>query len=224
MRGKERIAKIRAVIQKYPLLIAIGYFFIYFPIFGLLELYRQPEYFVHCRLDDVIPFNEYFIIPYVMWFAFVPGMLLFFIRYSRADYLKCCKVIFGGMSICLLIYWLFPTGLMLREPVENDNIFAACVNLLRGMDTPTNVCPSIHVSSTVGICIVLVRSKELSRFRKLKIAAVVLGILICLSTMFLDQHSVIDVVCGIALSVVLCGIVEQTELESRYSVRKEIIH
>lgn len=216
--------KVKSLFQKHPILISVCYCCVYFPIFALLEMYRQPEYFVHCWLDDVIPFNEYFIIPYVMWFAFVPGMLIFFLRRSRADYIKCCKIIYGGMSICLLIYWMFPTGLMLREPVENTNIFAVCVNLLRGLDTPTNVCPSIHVSSTVGICLVLFRSRELARYKKLKLFAAVLGVLICLSTMLLDQHSAIDVLCGFALSFVLCAFVEQTDAGEAYEVRKGLIH
>lgn len=221
---KTKMAKLNAIIRKYPLLVAIGYFFIYFPIFTLLEKYRQPQYYVHCWLDDMMPFCEYFIIPYLLWFAFVPGMLLFFIRYSRADYFKCCKIIFGGMSICLLIYWLFPTGLMLRETVEATGFLASCINTLRGVDTPTNVCPSIHVSSTVGICMVLMRSKELKRFRKLKVFSAVLGVAICMSTVVLDQHSIIDVICGIILSSVLCGLVEEAQLDSDYPVQKEYLH
>lgn len=224
MNLRESMAKCTAIVRKYPLSVAIGYFFIYFPIFGLLEMYREPQYFIHCALDDLLPFNEYFIVPYVLWFALVPGMLLFFLRFSRADYFKCCKVIFGGMSICLLIYWLFPTGLMLREPVENTNIFTWCVNLIRGMDTPTNVCPSIHVSSTVGIILVFMRSKELRRFHVLKAVICILGVLICLSTVLLDQHSVIDVICGIALSTMLCGVTEQVEEGAGYRLRNELLH
>jgi len=224
MKVKTKTAKLKALIKKYPLLVAIGYFCIYFPIFTLLEMYRQPQYYVHCWLDDLLPFCEYFVIPYFLWFAFVPGMLLFFICYSRADYFKCCKVIFGGMSICLLIYWLFPTGLMLREPVEESGFLASCVNALRGVDTPTNVCPSIHVSSTVGICMVLMRSKELRRFRKLRVFSCILGVAICMATVLLDQHSVIDVICGIILSSVLCGLVEEAQIDSEYSVRKEYLH
>lgn len=198
-------------LKRYPLMISIGYVCIYFPIFFALEQFRQPKYFIHCMLDDLIPFSEWFVIPYVMWFAFVPGMIAFFFFKSRADYLKCCKVIYGGMSICLLIYFLFPTGLSLREPVENRNILCQIVNVLRGVDTPTNVCPSIHVSSTVGILLVLMRSEKLKGYRSLKAAMLVLGGLICVSTVVLDQHSVVDSVCGFLLSAVLYYLVEASE-------------
>ena len=74
--------------QKYPLMISIGYMCIYFPIFSLLEQFCEPRYVIHCALDDMIPFNEWFVIPYVIWFAFVPGMVLFFLRKSKEDYLR----------------------------------------------------------------------------------------------------------------------------------------
>ena len=51
--------------QKYPLMISIGYMCIYFPIFSLLEQFCEPRYVIHCALDDMIPFNEWFVIPYV---------------------------------------------------------------------------------------------------------------------------------------------------------------
>ena len=120
--------------------------------------------------------------PYVIWFAFVPGMVLFFLRKSKEDYIKCCKVIYGGMSICLLIYYLFPNGLSLRQPLEDKNICCMIVNQLRSADTPANVCPSIHVSSTIGILFVLFHSEKLKNYRKLKATMLVLGTFICIST------------------------------------------
>ncbi len=224
MKNRIRALRIslRMLFERYPLLIAAAYFCFYFPIFTLLEHYRRPQFYIHCWIDDVLPFCEYFVIPYVLWFLFVPGMLLFFLKHSRRDYLKCCKIIFGGMTICLFLYWIMPNGLMLRGKVEADNIFARAVMFLRSMDTSTNVCPSIHVSSTVGICLVLFRSDVLKSYRALRVFCFVLGTLICLSTMFLDQHSVIDVLCGMVLSTVLCGLLEQREegLVPAFAVRK----
>ena len=189
--------------KKYPLMISIGYMCIYFPIFSLLEQFCEPRYVIHCALDDMIPFNEWFVIPYVVWFLFVPGMVLFFLRKSKEDYIKCCKVIYGGMSICLLIYYLFPNGLSLRQPLEDKNICCMIVNQLRSADTPANVCPSIHVSSTIGILFVLFNSEKLKKYRKLKATMLVLGTFICISTVVIDQHSVVDAVCGMMLSAVL---------------------
>ena len=76
--------------QKYPLMISIGYMCIYFPIFSLLEQFCEPRYVIHCALDDMIPFNEWFVIPYVIWFLFVPHGTMNDIR---------CKIICLGNKV-----------------------------------------------------------------------------------------------------------------------------
>ena len=71
------------------------------------------------------------------------------------------------------------------------------------MDTSTNVCPSIHVASTLAILFAVWRS-HIWHHRKLVVGGcTLLTVLICLSTLFLKQHSVVDVLCGIALTVLL---------------------
>ena len=48
------------------------YAFIYFPWFTYLERHVTDNYFViHSIFDDYIPFCEYFIIPYLLWFAYM---------------------------------------------------------------------------------------------------------------------------------------------------------
>ena len=147
---------------------------------------------------------------------------LFFLRKSKEDYIKCCKVIYGGMSICLLIYYLFPNGLSLRQPLEDKNICCMIVNQLRSANTPANVCPSIHVSSTIGILFVLFHSEKLKNYRKLKATMLVLGTFICISTVVIDQHSVVDAVCGMMLSAVLFYLVQLSEVPDQVTVFEEV--
>ena len=142
--------------------------------------------------------------------------------FSKEDYIKCCKVIYGGMSICLLIYYLFPNGLSLRQPLEDKNICCMIVNQLRSADTPANVCPSIHVSSTIGILFVLFHSEKLKNYRKLKATMLVLGTFICISTVVIDQHSVVDAVCGMMLSAVLFYLVQLSEVPDQVTVFEEV--
>ena len=57
---------------------------LYWPIFGLLFLFLerlQPQrnyYPVYCGLDDIIPFCEWALIPYLFWFVFLIGTLVVF--------------------------------------------------------------------------------------------------------------------------------------------------
>ena len=69
---------------------------------------------------------------------------------------------FTGMTICLLIYTVLPNGLQLRPAVVRDNLLARIAGMLYAIDTPTNVCPSIHVSSTVAIMIIVMRYQNMS--------------------------------------------------------------
>ena len=217
-----RSQRIAGWFKDHTLMISITYFMFYFPIFELLEIFREPMYYIHCALDDVIPFCEWFAIPYFLWFAFVPGMVLLFLKENRQDYIRCCKVIYGGMSICLLIYFLFPNGLMLREKVEGTNILCRLINHLRSVDTPTNVCPSIHVSSTVGILLVLMKSESFRGKKLFKSAMLTVGVLICLSTVMLDQHSCVDVVCGMFLSTALYYLVVLSEQPAAIGLQEKL--
>lgn len=55
--------------NKYAAL--FSYFIIYLIWFGLLEVHADPVFYTHCRLDDLIPFCSWFLIPYLIWFPYV---------------------------------------------------------------------------------------------------------------------------------------------------------
>ena len=131
-------------------------------------------------------------------------------------------MIFSGLTICLIIYYIFPTGLNLRlatNPHETGFLYNM-VSMLRAIDTPTNVCPSIHVMNTVMI-FQAICSLENVKHRKLTIAVhFVIMVSICASTVMLDQHSVIDVVCGVMMSFVLHGLIYKVEWKEALARRK----
>ena len=77
------------------------------------------------------------------------------------------------------------------------------VKMLYQMDTPTNIFPSIHVFNSVAVGIAIWKCEALQKHWLLRRSAIVLSILIVLSTMFLKQHSVWDVVCALALNAVV---------------------
>lgn len=183
---------------------ALLYLVVYLVAFFLLEHSVQPRYIVHCFLDDWIPFCELFIIPYLLWFPLLAGSLGFFLFKSKEDFQNLCMLMFTGMSICLLCYAILPNGLHLREPLERDNLFCRIVAYLYQIDTPTNVCPSIHVSSTVAIHCVVKHSSLFKENRLVRMGSGVLAISIILATVCLKQHSVIDVILGCLLSYGLC--------------------
>lgn len=198
----------RSWIARHPISFMALYTVFYLTAFHWLEVnITVPAIWVHCQLDDVIPFCKYAIVPYFAWFAWIPFTLFYLLRHGeRSDFWRVCLCLFAGMTIALSCYVLLPTGLALRPyRVYGSDIFARLVRMLYAVDSSKNVCPSIHVLNTVTLMIGYRRSRcfdEPGR-RWMRPAANVLGAAIILSTMLLKQHSCIDVVLGALLALVL---------------------
>ena len=48
---------------------------------------------IHSRVDDIIPFNEYFVIAYASWYLLVVGSLLYFLLYDTQGFVDAQKFI-----------------------------------------------------------------------------------------------------------------------------------
>lgn len=197
-------------VKEHPYALCLLYFIPYLLYFELLEAFAVPSFIIHCPIDDWIPFHEGFVIPYFAWFPMLAASLGYFLFHSRKDFLDLCFIMFSGMTICLLIYTVLPNGLQLRPTIVHDNLLARIASMLYAIDTPTNVCPSIHVSSTVAIMIIVMRYQTFSHAALVKSLTLVSGIAVCLSTVVLKQHSIIDVVLGGLLTLVLYKVCMQT--------------
>lgn len=195
----------KALLKKYSHAWTLLYIFIYGPWFVLLEKHVTTNYnVIHCALDDKIPFCEYFIIPYFLWFIFVPATMIYLFFYSRKEFYQASAFLFIGMTIFLIICTVWPNGINLRQDISyRDTILADWVRGLRKTDTCTNVFPSLHVFNTLGCQIALMKSKGLKKHSALKLATGILSILIILSTVFLQQHSCIDVVGAFGLALIM---------------------
>ncbi|MCM1088508.1 MAG: hypothetical protein NC419_10145 [Muribaculaceae bacterium] len=195
----------RNFFEKYkhaiPLLI---YFAVYMAWFGYLEQTVQHYRIIHVALDDYIPFCEVFVIPYYLWFVYVAVTVAYFFLKDKDDYFKCCIFLFTGMTIFLIVSTLFPNGHHLRPySMPRDNIFTQLVALLYKADTPTNICPSIHVYNSLGCHFAIIRSKHFENHKGVRFASLALCTSIILSTMFIKQHSVFDVITAFIIAAVM---------------------
>ena len=186
----------KTFLQKYKHAWVFLYGFIYLPWFYYLEKHVTKNYHViHIALDDKLPFMEWFIIPYFLWFPFVAAVVLYFFFKDTDEFYKVIKFLVVGMTIFLVFSTIFPNGQQLRPTVfERDNIFVDMVRNLYKTDTPTNIFPSIHVYNTLGVYIAVRTSKHLQEKRWIQIGNLVLSVSIILSTVLLKQHSILDVV------------------------------
>ena len=186
---------------------------LFWPVFGLLFTYMERlrpvahYHVVHCFLDDLIPFYEIFLIPYLLWFLALAGMLLYTLLFDVRSFRRFMWFIMITYSITIMIYLLFPTCQNLRpEEFVRDNAFTRFLAWFYTFDTNTNVCPSIHVIGAVAVMFTAWQAKGLSNW-PCRIVFAVLTVLISLSTVFLKQHSVIDVLVAVPVCAVGYGLV-----------------
>ena len=174
----------------------IGYFALYFLTENLIP--RDQCYPVHCWLDDVIPFCEYFVIPYVGWYLLIVGSLIYFALYNPDNFKNMMKFIIVTQVVAMAIYIIFPNRQDLR-PAEfvRDNIFTDIVGLLYTFDTSTNVCPSMHVAYSIDIASTWLKEKSASKWCKTFIS--IFCFLVCISVAFVKQHSVVDIFAAIPM-------------------------
>ena len=178
---------------------------LYWPIFGLLFWYAERGvevdhyYPMHCWLDDYIPFNEWFLIPYLFWFAFMVGMHLYTLWHDVPAFRRMMYFIILTYSVSLVIFFLFPNCQQLRPAVfERDNVLTRFLAEFYAFDTSTNVCPSLHV---VGSLAAMFAAWDTPRFSSWpwRLAFGVTAALISVSTVFLKQHSVLDILAALVV-------------------------
>ena len=146
-----------------------------------------------------------------MWFLYILLGILYFLFTNKEDFYKVCLYLFIGMIFSLLICEIYPNGTDLRPPYISDkNIFQVMVAGLYRVDTPTNVFPSIHAYNSICMHVAIMKSRDIRKLPYGK--AVVWGsfllcLLICMATLVLKQHSILDVGGAILLSFIAYGFV-----------------
>lgn len=203
---------------------------LYWPVFGLLFLYLerfQPHrtyYPVHCFLDDLIPFCELALIPYLFWFVFLIGGLAYTFFFAPEAFRKMMYFVIFTYTAALIFFAIFPTCQHLRPlAFARDNVLTRISAWFYTFDTNTNVCPSLHVVGSVAAMLGL---WDCPRFqtRGWKTAIGVMALCISLSTVFMKQHSVTDIL--VAVPICLLGWLfsygkEYRPADLRYSTVKE---
>lgn len=181
---------------------------VYFILFVLTENLIPAEDCtpMHCWLDDVIPFCEAFVIPYVFWYLLIIGSLGYFLLYDIDSFRNLQKFIILTQLIAMAIYIIFPSRQDLR-PAEfpRDNVLTSLVGLIYSVDTNTGVCPSLHVAYSIGIASAWLKEKTASL--PFKAFIVFCAVIISLSTAFIKQHSVVDIFAATLMCIVVEGIV-----------------
>lgn len=180
---------------------------LFWPAYGLafygLEWVLPRDHYqpMYHPLDEAIPFCEWFVIPYVFWYIYMVGSVAYTIFRDVGAYRRMMHFYMIVFGVSTLVFFLFPTCQNFRPAsFPRDNGLSRTMGLLYTMDTNTNVCPSLHVSGAIGAALGFTDTERFST-RGWKWSNGVIAGLICVSTVFVKQHSVIDVFWGLVLSL-----------------------
>ena len=168
----------------------IVYFALYFITENLIPWERCTP--IHCGLDDLIPFNEWFALFYVGWYALVFGSLLYTLLFDVPRFRKIQIFIMITQAVAMVCYILWPTRQDLRPEVfPRENFLTAVMAFIYSFDTSTGVCPSLHVAYSLGILSAGLKDEALPAWGKGCLTLFVVGV--CLAVCFVKQHSALDV-------------------------------
>lgn len=185
--------------NKYPLSILwviIG--------FGLYELSNHfpifsPQLLPMTSWDKAIPF-----LPHTVW-IYTSEMFLFFSVYILSkDLVNANKYLYSFLALqitSVAIFFLWPTTYpreLFPLPADLDTWTSHIFGNLRGVDTPSNCLPSLHVSSVyLSSFVYLDEQKEKFPFFFAWATA------IALSTLTTKQHYIVDVVGGLGIALLM---------------------
>ena len=207
------------------LLLALGwvwYFLMYFLTENLIPWEKCSP--IHCGLDDLIPFCEYFAVFYVAWYALVFGSLLYTLIFDVETFKGMQKFILVTQVVAMFCYILWPSRQDLRPTdFPRENFLTAVMAYIYSFDTPTGVCPSLHVGYSLGVLSAALKDRALKPVWKWLLGLLVL--LICLSVCFVKQHSALDVLFALPLGLLAEVIVYGRSFwRPRLRGRKEAMH
>jgi membrane-associated phospholipid phosphatase len=191
----------RAKQERYLAVFLLGLLiFLNTVVYKMIQQYSIPTIFPITDLDVVIPYISAFVIPYLALFLFVA--VPFITTWPKPKEFLKTNLSFLLVTAISFSYYVFAQTTVLRNYVFSDNIFDQLVQFIYSIDTPVNTFPSMHVATTALTLHII----SLKRPGLLKWMAPI-GALIILSTLFIKQHNIVDVLGGLAVAALAFAIV-----------------
>lgn len=180
--------------------------FIYF----FIKLFITEYNLIGSSLDNYIPFIPSFIYFYMMWYPFEIFSLYYIYKKDKNNYIKTLAVLIISLSIMYLIFIIYPTMVDRPEVNSFNSLTTLLLYIAFKSDTPVNCFPSGHCIICFVMIFSFIKSKNITF--KNKIIFIVINILIILSTLFVKQHVIYDVIGSFILTITSFYLIYKTNL------------
>ncbi|MBR5227472.1 MAG: phosphatase PAP2 family protein [Clostridia bacterium] len=165
---------------------------------------------LHSVVDDKIPFTPIFIYPYVSWYLLLFLVPLLIYKFSKEDFYKYTLSLIATILISFIIFVLYPTT-VIRPEIEVTGLTTWLLNKIYLLDTPALCClPSMHCALCFLFIIYITKLKNMNIV--LKVCVTVISTLIILSTLFIKQHVIYDVLLSLIITLSVFLIFEKTKI------------
>ena len=197
---------------------------------GLFNLFKCFCYFItkvfplkyHLignTLDQKIPLESFFIWFYILWYVLIIFIPYFLYKRNKKLFYKYLILDLICLTIDLIIYVLYPS--MIERPVvSGSGINNTIINTIYFLDTPAvNCLPSEHCILCFIFMFITIINKNLSIVKKVILNMIY--ILIILSTLFIHQHVIYDVIAAFIVVLVAIIINMKYNLEDKLKNKME---
>jgi len=172
-------------------------FFSVYPTCNWLTSLRGEYFSLYFPGELNVPFVPEFIVVYISMYVLF-AMPPFFLRVTELTALG--KQLIAGTLFSGLIFMILPARLGFVRQVPEHGLFGPIYSNMFAVDMPHNMVPSLHVVFSALILLALAGATAGERYRLLWYGWLMV---ICVSTLLVHQHHLIDVVAGLVLVFLL---------------------
>lgn len=162
--------------------------------YGVLNRAGDRVYSLQTSLDILTPFIPGFVIPYLLWYPFIIGVFIALAFHNRLLYYQTLVALCSGLIISYIFFAVFQTSIQRPDMNNQTGFLAQLVQFVYTTDQPYNCFPSIHVLTSY----LMFRGTHIFN-RAFRLSIAVISILIIISTVFVKQHVLADILGGIVI-------------------------
>lgn len=179
-------------------------------LYLITKLFQTSPTLIGGLKDYSIPFIPKFIYIYIFWYLLIFIVPIILYIKDKFTYYK----YFTTYIICIilsdLIFIIYPTTII-RPTIASTNITETIINLVYQLDTPVlNCLPSLHCLVSFLFIYCSINNNKIKIITR--IIFILSSLLIILSTLFVKQHVIIDIVSAFIISLPIWLIISKNKI------------